>query len=72
MRNPGQQTPSAASVYEIMLRGYCILQPFLAPDFLEEAIASLKKRLAKAEEEARVGHADATGAAAKKRPKTTA
>jgi AcrR family transcriptional regulator len=71
LRNPGQQTPSAASVYEIMLRGYCILQPFLAPDFLEEAIVSLKKRLAKAEEEGRAGNAEA-GAVPKKRRKTTA
>ena len=45
LRHPGQQTPSGPSVYEVMLRGYCIVQPYCGSDFLDEVVAGLKKRL---------------------------
>jgi AcrR family transcriptional regulator len=45
VRHPGQQTPCGASVYEAMLRGYCIMQPYCGTDYLDEVVAGLKKRL---------------------------
>jgi AcrR family transcriptional regulator len=46
LRHPGQATPDASSVYEAMLRSYCIAQPYLPDNFLDEIVEALKARLA--------------------------
>ena len=69
LRNPGQSTPSGASVYEALLRSYCVVQPFLAPAYLEEVVATLNERMATHE----ASHHDTPNAAApKKRRKSAA
>jgi AcrR family transcriptional regulator len=45
LRHPGQSTPAISSVYEAMLRAYCIIQPYLPADFINEIVVALKKRL---------------------------
>lgn len=70
LRNPGQQTPSIDSVHEALLRSYCVVQPFLAPDYLEEVIAGLNQRMSAYE--ARKGEVSAAMPPAKKHKKNAA
>ena len=44
--HPGQPMPSRASTYEAMMVGYCLMQPYLSPDYLDEVVVALKARLA--------------------------
>ena len=44
--HPGQPMPSRASVYEAMMVGYCLIQPYLSPGYLDEVVVALKARLA--------------------------
>ncbi len=43
--HPGQQSPSKESAYEAMMVGYCLMQPYLNPGYLDDVVAALKKRL---------------------------
>ena len=43
--HPGQQMPGVESAYEAMMVGYCLLQPYFSPAYLEEVVIALKKRL---------------------------
>lgn len=45
LHHPEQEVPVAASVYDAMLRAYCIVQPFFSHPFLDDIVAGLKTRL---------------------------
>ena len=45
LRHPGQATPSADSVFDTMLRAYCLMQPYFADGFLDEIVDALRARL---------------------------
>jgi AcrR family transcriptional regulator len=43
--DPLQAMPSSASIYDVMLRGYCIVQPFFSHTFLDDIVERLEQRL---------------------------
>ena len=43
--HPDQETPGMTSVYNIMLRAYCVVQPFFSHTFLDDIVVGLKGRL---------------------------
>jgi AcrR family transcriptional regulator len=43
--HPEQKTPSSRSIYNVMLRAYCIVQPFFSHPFIDEVIIALKRHL---------------------------
>ena len=45
LHHPKQETPAPASVYDAMLRGYCIVQPFFSHPFLDDIVTGLKTGL---------------------------
>ena len=44
-QHPGEKCPGGASVYDTILRSYCILQPYMTMRYVEDIIVELKKRL---------------------------
>ena len=44
--HPDQEMPGSTSVYNIMLRAYCVVQPFFSHTFLDDIVVGLKGRLA--------------------------
>ena len=43
--HPGQHLPSRESVYEAMMVGYCLIQPYMSKGYLNDVVIILKERL---------------------------
>lgn len=43
--HPSQTTPNNTSMYNVILRAYCVVQPFFSPTFLDDIVVSLKRQL---------------------------
>lgn len=58
LTHPGQKAPNTVSIYEAMLHAYCVVQPYFAPEFVDDILTRIENRLqvrAKAEPKIKTG-----------------